>query len=117
MDAPEALAYITGRLHPDDDPALSAQQVAELLQLAATPDADCLPPSDSDWTPTYSVVGCYRAIAEGWALKRGMTVGRFDFTTDGQQFRRAQVRDHIDHEERRWRAKVQSSPLVLGDFA
>lgn len=117
MNAAEALAYIVTRLHPDDDPALDANDVASLLALAAVPDADCLAPSDDDWAPTYHVVGCYRAIAEGWAIKRGKAVGRYDFTTDGQQFRRSQVRDQIDHEHRRWLAKVQSSPLVLGDFA
>lgn len=117
MNAAEALAYITTRLHPDADPTLSAYEVTSLLGLAAVQDDDRLCPPHDDWTPTYSVVGCYRAIAEGWALKRGKAVGRFDFTTDGQMFRRSQVRDQIDAEERKWRAKVQSSPLVLGDFA
>lgn len=114
MDAPTALAYIVARLHPDDDPTLSSDEVLDLLKLAAVTDSDDLPPSDADWTPTYSVRGCYVAIAEGWASKRGKTVGRFDFTTDGQTFRRSQVRDQIAHEEQRWRAKVQSCPSTLG---
>lgn len=114
MDAPEALAYIAARVAPDDDPALSATEVAGLLELAAVRDSDRHAPSDDDWAPTYSPRGCYAAIAEGWAIKRGKTVGRFDFTTDGQMFRRSQVRDHIDHEHRRWLAKVQSCPSTLG---
>jgi hypothetical protein len=117
VNAAEALAYITRRLHPDDHPALDAGDVASLLELAAVVDDDGLCPSDADWTPTYGVPGVYRAIAEGWAMKRGKVVGHFDFTTDGQMFRRSQTSDHIDAEERKWRAKVQSSPLVLGDFA
>jgi hypothetical protein len=114
MDAPTALAYITTRLHPEDDPTLSSDEVLDLLKLAAVTDSDDRAPSDADWTPTYSVRGCYVAIAEGWATKRGKAVGRFDFTTDGQMFRRSQVRDQIDHEHRRWLAKVQSCPSTLG---
>lgn len=117
MDAPTALAYITARLHPDDDPALSPDEVVDLLKLAAVTDSDDNAPIDDDWTPTYSVRGCYVAIAEGWATKRGKTVGRFDFTTDGQMFRRSQVRDQISHEETKWRAKVQSCPSTLGTTA
>lgn len=113
MDAPEALAYITTRLQPDLDPTLDAHEVAGLLPLAAVRDIERRSPSDGDWTPTYDVRGCYAAIAEGWALKRGKAVGRFDFTTDGQMFRRSQVRDQIDHEHRRWLAKVQSCPSTL----
>lgn len=114
MDAAQALAYITARLAPDDDPALSTDELVELLQLAGTRDSDSRAPSDDDWVPTYSVRGCYAAVAEGWAIKRGKTVGRFEFTTDGQTFRRQQVRDHIDAEHRRWLAKVQSCPSTLG---
>jgi hypothetical protein len=114
MDAPEALAYIAARLHPEDDPALDPDDLTDLLFMAATTDEDGYCPGDDNWTPTYSTVGCYRAIAEGWAMKRGKVVGRFNFTTDGQQFQRAQVRDHIENERQRWQAKVQSSPSTLG---
>jgi hypothetical protein len=114
MDAPEALAYIAARLAPDNDPPLSAPEVAGLLSMAAGTDSANLPPSHADWTPTYTVRGCYMAIAEGWAIKRGKVAGRYDFTTDGQMFRRSQMRDHIDAEHRRWLAKVQSCPSTLG---
>lgn len=114
MDAPTALAFITARLHPENDPVLSPDEVVDLVKLAAVTDDDDRAPADTDWVPTYSVRGCYVAIAEGWAAKRGKSVGRFDFTTDGQMFRRSQVRDQIDAEERRWRAKVQSCPSTLG---
>jgi hypothetical protein len=46
-------------------------------------------PAEEGYTPTYSVLGCRVA-------KRGKIVGRFDFTTDGQTFRRSQVLDHVD---------------------
>lgn len=114
MNAAEALKFIVERLQPDDDPALSADTVAELLALAVAADADGFAPTDDAWTPTYSPTGCYRAIAEGWAIKRSKVPGRYDFTTDGQMFRRSQMVDHIENERRRWQAKVQTSPSTLG---
>ena len=117
MDAPQALAFIAARVHPEDDPTLDQADLVDLLAMAKTTDVDGYEPDDVLWTPTYSVQGCYRAVAEGWAIKRGKTVGHFDFTTDGQQFRRGMVRDHIDAEQRRWLAKVQSSPSTLGETA
>lgn len=114
MDAVKALAYIAARLHPEDDPVLDPDDLVDLLALAKTDDEDGNTPSDDAWTPTYSVTGCCRAIADGWAMKRGKVVGRFNFTTDAQQFQRAQVWDHIEYERRRWQAKVQSSPSTLG---
>lgn len=117
MNAAEALAYITRRLHPDDDPALDAHEVADLLPLAATVDTDDLTPDDANWTPTYSVTGCYRAITEGWLIKTGKAVGRFDFTTDGQMFRRSQIIDQLEHQRRFYARKVQASPPTLGASA
>lgn len=114
MNAAEALAYIEARLAPDDEPILNDATVTGLLAMAVTTDEDGNEPTDDNWTPTYSVTGCYRAIAEGWAIKRGKLVGRFNFTTDGQMFQRAQVRDHVENERQRWQAKVQSSPSTLG---
>ena len=113
MNGAQALGFITARLHPDDDPALDPSTLLDLLALAATSDPDGNTPDATGWTPTYTVRGCYVAIAEGWGLKRGRTVGRFEFTTDGQTFRRQQVHDQIDFEHRRWLAKVQSCVSTL----
>lgn len=113
MDVTEALAFITARLQPDADPCLSSEVVDGLLALAVAEDEDGYAPTDDEWTETYSVTGCYRAIAEGWAIKRGMAVGRFDFTTDGQTFRRSQQLDHIEHQRRLYARKVQVSPSTL----
>lgn len=114
MNTPDALKFIVDRLHPDDDPALDAGTVASLLELAAATDSAGYAPTHDSWTPTYSRTGCYRALAEGWAIKRGKVVGLFDFQTDGQQFARSQKVDHIENERRRWQARVQSSPSTLG---
>lgn len=114
MNASDALAYIAARLHPEDDPEISLSEMADLLFMAATDDEDGNSPDDDAWTPTYSTVGCYRAIAEGWTIKAGKAVGRFDFTTDGQQFRRSQTLDHCEYQRRMWARKVQHSSSTLG---
>lgn len=114
MNAAQALAFITARLHPEADPVLDVAELVELLDEARAEDDDGNKPTDAEWTPTYSKVGCYRAIAEGWTMKHGKAVGRFEFTTDGQTFRRQQTLDHCEEQRRRWQAKVQSSPSTLG---
>lgn len=114
MNQQTALRFICDRLHPDDDPTLDPDTVLSLLEHARVVDADLNQPSDESWTPTYSATGCYRAIAEGWAMKRDKIAGRYDFTTDGQMFRRSQMVDHCENARKRWQAKVQSSPSTLG---
>lgn len=114
MNATDAQAFIELRLQPDSDPVLPAGTIDELLPMAATCDEDGLEPDEDDWVPTYSVRGCYKAIAEGWAIKYGMAVGRFEFITDGQTFRRQQTLDHVNNQRATWTRKVQSSPSTIG---
>jgi|SRR5690606_5691652 len=117
MNAAEALTFITDRLCPDDDPQLSLEVVESLLPLAACVDEDGRTPDDPDWTPTYSTVGCYRAIAEGYGIKHAKAANRFDFTTDGQTFRRSQILDHLEFQRSLYARKVQQSPSTLGGGA
>lgn len=114
MNQQDALRFVCDRLHPDDDPTLDPDTVVSLLDHARTLDVNDRRPDDEAWTPTYSRTGCYRAIAEGWAMKRDKIAGRYDFTTDGQMFRRSQMVDHCENARKRWQAKVQSSPSTLG---
>jgi hypothetical protein len=114
MNAAQALGFMRARLQPDIDPVLDINDFVSLLPMAATCDDDGNEPTDDDWTPTYSEVGCYRAIAEGWTMKYGRAVGRFPFTTDGQNFQRNKVLDHIEHQRKLYARKVQSSPSTLG---
>jgi hypothetical protein len=89
MDATAATARINLYCPTADDPALTEDEIALLLAMAAVVDEEDLEPAEEGYTPTYSVLGCRVA-------KRGKIVGRFDFTTDGQTFRRSQVLDHVD---------------------
>jgi hypothetical protein len=96
MDEADATAFISLRLQPDIDPVITAEELAQLLDVAATVDHEGFLPSEEDWTPTYDVTGCYRAIVEGYELKLAKSLGRYDFSTDGQSFRRSQLLDHLE---------------------
>lgn len=50
----------------DMDPAVSDDEVDELLADAAVCDADGLPPGDDGWTPSYDLSA---AAAAGWLIK------------------------------------------------
>lgn len=98
---------------PGDDPALSGDDLDALLaEHAITADADGVLPTEPGWTPTYSTVGVWIAVREAWLLKAGKVSGRFDFTTDGQQFRRSQVADHCLTMAARYGRKAnQAAPI------
>lgn len=106
MNANDARNFIAVRLQPDVDPALDPWEVEQLVELAACVDEDDNAPTSDDWTPTYDRIGCYSAIAEGYTIKHGKAVGRVEFTTDSQTFRRQQLLDHLEHQRRTYAAKV-----------
>lgn len=112
MDLATALEFIETRLQPDVDPVIEAAELGVLLGLAVTTDADDIDPTGDDWTPTYSVTGCYRVIAEGYAIKHAKAVGRYSFTTDGQTFQRNQLLDHLEHQRNVYARKVQATTGV-----
>lgn len=103
MNQPTALARLSLYLAPDEDPVIEQSELELLLEAnAQTTDADGNAPGDDGWTPTYSVQGVYRAAAEGWKVKSGRVANRFDFTTDGQTFRRSQMHDHCEAQAARF---------------
>ena len=50
----------------DTEPALTVTEVESLLNAASMTDADGLPPTDGEWTPTYNL---NKAAATGWLIK------------------------------------------------
>ena len=96
----------------DEEPTLSEAQLERCLALGAVEDADGLLPGEDDYTPTYSDRGVYLAAREAWILKKARAASRFDFTTDGQSFRRSQVADHCDEMIRRMNAKLALTTTV-----
>lgn len=109
MDHDAAVIRFEAFCPPDQDPVLSPAQVEAAISEAVTADDADLAPTDEEWTPTYSRLGVWRAITRGWEMKAGNAAGRFDFTTDGQQFRRSQVADHCDAMATKYRNKLGQS--------
>lgn len=60
----------------------------------------------AEWAPTWDLDA---AAAMGWELKAGKAAGRFDFTTDGQTFRRGQIIDHCQKMAATYRRRVSGS--------
>jgi hypothetical protein len=63
------------------------------------------------WSPTWDL---HAAAAEGWELKASKAAGRFDFTTDGQTFRRGQIISHCQQMARTHRRRVMVNAPAVG---
>jgi hypothetical protein len=110
MNADAAHAYVELHLQPNVYPTLEAEEVDALMLEAAVPDADDLEPADEGWVPTYSPIGCARAIAAGFDVKLAKLIPRsHEFTTDAQTFRRQQIFDHLEAMQKRWTSKISAS--------
>jgi hypothetical protein len=112
MNSSDAMLRLEDLCPPDDEPTLSSQQMNRLLAFAAVEDEEGRDPTDPDWIATFDQVGVYRAAREGWIRKKARAASRFDFTTDGQMFKRSQLADHCDEMIRRMNVKLSSSQQV-----
>lgn len=111
MDLATATARVEIYARTDEEPTLTPAEVSVLLDdNARDVDSAGVLPSGAGWVPTYSRGGVFKAVAEAWRLKAGRLAGTFDFTTDGQQFRRAQKLDHCIRLETLYRRKAHSAP-------
>lgn len=74
-----------------EEPLLSEDELADLLEQSRRPDADGNNPDAEDWQETYDLDS---AAATGWEWKAGRATPGFSFGEDGQMFSRQQVFDH-----------------------
>lgn len=91
MTEPEAQAKLELIVLANEDPALDAIQLADVLTYARRPDEAGYVYGDTAWTPTWDLDA---AAAEGWRRKAGLAAARFTFAEDGQRFERAQIYAH-----------------------
>jgi len=91
MTEAEAEATLARMLDADADPALTDEDMGDLLLKAARPDADGLTRENGNWVPTWDLDS---AAADGWLRKASKAVSRFSFAEDGQRFERAQIYAH-----------------------
>lgn len=85
------------------EPALSDDELAELLETAKRPDRYGLAPTDTGWTPTWDLNA---AAADGWDVKAGKCASEHYFAADGAMYTRNQIHDHCVAMAARYRAKV-----------
>ena len=88
MTEAEAQAQIERMVQASTDPALSADEVTDLVNAAARPDTDGYDRTDDAWTPTWDLNA---AAAEGWSRKAAKAHNLFNFAEDGQRFDRSQI--------------------------
>lgn len=88
MTESEARARLQSMTAWDAVPALTADEVEELLVIARRPDEDGLLPSDDEWTGTWDL---RYGAAEGWRWKAAKTAGAYAFSSDGQSFSRSEM--------------------------
>ena len=86
-----------------ESPALTDQEITDLLTLWARPDSAGRLPGDTGWVPTYDLNG---AAAEGWRWKAGKVAGNFNFAADGQTVSKAELIEHCLRMERRYTGGV-----------
>jgi len=84
----EAQEQIERMVQASTDPALSADEVTDLVNAAARPDTDGYDRTDDAWTPTWDLNA---AAAEGWSRKASLAANLFNFAEDGQRFDRSQI--------------------------
>ncbi len=105
--AQEAIAAMVAA---SDEPTLDELEVDALVRLARRPDASGLLPTDAGWTGTYDLNG---AAAEGWRRKAGKVAGRFNFSTDGQSFQRAEMYKACLEMARHYAKRISTSVVLV----
>ncbi len=114
MTAEEAQARLERMVAASEDPALSDDEVTDLLAMCKLVDADGLAPDDEDWTPTYDLS---RGAAEGWRWKAAKAASRFGFSTDNQRFDRDQVARACLEMARSYARKIACTVPMTGTLA
>jgi hypothetical protein len=91
MTEAEVVDRLVRLIDAETDPALSDDDMDDLLSIAARPDTSGRTRADDNWEPTWDLNA---AAAEGWLRKASKAVSRFSFAEDGQRFERAQIYAH-----------------------
>jgi hypothetical protein len=98
----------------DEDPMLDDAEIGDLLAMSKLADSAGRAPSDTSWSPTWDL---NRGAAEGWRWKAAKVATRFDFTTDGQDFKRSQAYQACLEMAKRYSRKIHGTITVAGALA
>jgi hypothetical protein len=93
----------------DVEPALTDDELDDLLAPAGIEDADGLAPSDPDWSPTYDLNA---AAAAAWLIKAGRASATVEIDPPGSGIFTSKVFDNCRSMARIYRAKILLSISV-----
>jgi hypothetical protein len=82
-----------------DEPALSDQEIDDLLTLYQVKDSAGIAPGEDDYTATYNLRGAAR---EGWKIKMGRAAKMASTDLDGNRASAQQIFDHCDEMVKRY---------------
>lgn len=106
MDEGSARVRLEAMTQSVSFPALTEDELAELVTIAKRTDVDGALPSDAAWVPTWDLNA---AAALGWAWKAAKVVAHFPFSTDGQRFDRQYIHQQCMEQSRFYAFKVQGT--------
>lgn len=92
------------------EPALTEDDLDDLVDAAARADADGRYRDNPAWEPTWDLNA---AAAEGWARKASKAANSFNFAEDGQRFDRSQIYAHCAAQQKVYADKAMGTlPLT-----
>lgn len=111
MTEAEALARLERMTAASEEPALSSEELADLLGLSEIADSNGVAPGQDGWSPTWDL---NRGAAEGWQWKAAKVASRFDFQADGASYHREQVMQNCERLAGSYRRKITSDVSLPG---
>lgn len=105
-----ARARLRSMTAADTAPVLSEAQITELLALCRLADAAGEVPLSDDWSPSYDL---NRGAAEGWRWKAAKVATAYDFTADGANFQRSQMREACEKQAAVYARRIVTSAVVF----
>ena len=108
----EARALLRLRMMTDaaTAPALSEDELAELLAVSRLADSAGTAPLAATWIPSYDL---NRGAAEGWRWKAAKVTTAYDFTADGATFNRSQMREACEKQASIYARRIITSAVVF----
>lgn len=88
MTEAEARQRLERMVAHEDVPALSSDEVDDLVVIAKVTDVEGLLPSDTGWTETWNLKAAAR---EGWRWKAAKAARMHTFSADGASYNRAEI--------------------------
>lgn len=77
----DALSLLSRKVAADSEPALSPEDLNDVLSQAKRADVYGRPPTDENWSPSWEIDW---AAAEGWEMKAALAASKNQTITDGR---------------------------------